>query len=214
MKRIMLLVTIVLAGKQGSTQATGSVPAALLLPDSVCWLVVDEVPLRSNSALSANCRAAYQTGGQLLAGFSFYGNNRFRYFHQLTIYGYLTETQSTTVVEGEILVKEEEGCSFFVTRADRGECRVRRNGITSVDTFSRAVLAKRFSTVYLWRESGLADSRESTYLFLVDLKKHPQADLQHPETIEPAWISRFHISSLPFSLPGLVSGNSSVVSNN
>lgn len=214
MKRIMLLVTIVLAGKQGSTQATGSVPAALLLPDSVCWLVVDEVPLRSNPALSANCGNAYQTGGTLQAGFVFLGNNRFRYFHQLAIYGYLTETQSTTVVEGEILMKEENGSSCFVTHADRGECRVRRNGITSVDTLSRAMLATRFSTTYLWQESGSEDSKESMYLFLVDLKKHPKADPQHPETIEPAWVSRFHTSSLPFSLMSPVSGNSSIVSNN
>ena len=42
-------------------------------------------------------------------------------------------------------------------------------------------------------EDVLKDDPNNVYLLSVDLKKHPDVDVHNPQTIDPSWVSKFHI---------------------
>ncbi len=197
MKWIMLLATILLPWKRGNSQVADSVPAALLLANGKCWLATSEVPLRATNCGPGGWRDGYASGGRLQAAFRFLPNNRFSLTISLQMSGYSGETVSVTEVEGEALVGANGKQAILQTRATAGVYRVTRDGNTSLRDIPAGELTNRFSTTYFWQRYQMQGECENAYLFLVDLQKHPLVDPQRPETVDPTWISRFHLSNDP-----------------
>ena len=42
-------------------------------------------------------------------------------------------------------------------------------------------------------EASFADDPQHIYLLMVDLEEHPLVDIHDPKTIDPSWVSKFHI---------------------
>jgi len=56
-----------------------------------------------------------------------------------------------------------------------------------------ADLQNQLSNTYLWEKTKLKDDPNNVYMLVIDLDEHPGIDLNHPQNIDPSWISKFHI---------------------
>ena len=104
------------------------------------------------------------------------------------------DNEAWTQVEGTVeFTKDAKGQSIFITKAEKGTYRTTRNGATSSRPISKDELEGRHSCTYLWEKANLKDDPNNVYLLMVDLEEHPGIDLKSPKSIDPSWVSKFHI---------------------
>jgi hypothetical protein len=54
-------------------------------------------------------------------------------------------------------------------------------------------LEGQHSCTFLWEKIKPGDDPNNIYLLMGDMEQHPQVDLNDPKSIDPAWVSKFHI---------------------
>ena len=192
MKKLSLLIAIAVV-VSFSTKAQ-QVPQSVLTNDSTYWTITT---LSTINYVNTTPGAYYNTtksGGGMIVKFRFKDNNRYEFQLYVQVNSYGTETETWTDLEGTVEFKnDDKGQQVFTTKAEKGIYRIIKNGVTTSRPIAANELAEQHSNTYLWEKTMLADDPNNIYLLMIDLDAHPEADINNPKTIDPSWISKFHI---------------------
>jgi hypothetical protein len=176
------------------TTSANDVPTELLTNDSTFWSISTLSNVKYVNTTSGPNYGTYTHGGGMLVKFKFLKGNRFefRLYVQANTYGTMTETW--TEFSGTVeFKKDEKGQNIFITNAEKGVYRTSKNGTNTSRAIPDADLKGQHSGKYLWEKTTFADDPNNIYMLTVDLEKYPQADINNPKTIDPTWVSKFHI---------------------
>jgi hypothetical protein len=193
MKKILVLACL-LAGLSGFAQTTNTVPSELLTDDSTYWSITTVSTVNYVNTTPGAYYNTTKSGGGMIVKFKFLNNNRYQFqlYVQANTYG--IENETWTDVEGTVeFTKDDKGQDIFKTKAEKGIYRIIRNGQTTTRAITQDELQGQHSSTYLWEKTHLRDDVNNVYLLMVDLKKHPNADVHNPQSIDPSWVSKFHI---------------------
>jgi sarcosine oxidase delta subunit len=199
MKILFLILSISLSvasfGQTGAQRAlVNTVPVELITDDSTFWTVSTVSTVGYVNTTPGPNYNSYQSGGGMLVKFRFKKNNRFEFqlYVQANTYG--TMTEAWTHVEGSVeFTKDAKGQSVFITKAEKGTYRTTKMGKTNTRPVPQSDLNAQHSNTYLWEKTNFADDTRHTYLLVVDMDAHPEVDLNNPKSIDPSWVSKFHI---------------------
>ena len=170
------------------------VPEQVLTNDSTYWTISTLSSINYVNTTPGAYYNTYKSGGGMIVKFRFKENNRFEFQLYVQVNSYGTETETWTQVEGAVeFKKDQKGQQVFTTKAERGVYRIIKNGVTTSRPISADELAGQHSNRYLWEKTTLKDDPNNIYLLMVDLDAHPEADVNNPKTIDPSWVSKFHI---------------------
>jgi len=136
----------------------------------------------------------YKSGGGMIVKFKFKPGNRYEFMLYVQANSYGTDTETWTHCEGSVeFTKDARNQNIFITRAEKGTYRIIKNGRTTTRPISDSELKGQHSCTYLWEKTTLANDPDNIYLLTVDMEAHPGADVNNPTTIDPSWVSKFHI---------------------
>lgn len=197
MKKIFLFAAIIMSlqsfSQAGRTTAT-AVPYEVLTNDSTYWTISTLSSINYVNTTPGAYFNTYKSGGGMIVKFKFKPGNRFEFMLYVQANTYGTDTETWTQVEGNVeFKKDSKGQNIFVTKADKGTYRIIKNGQTTSRPVSKSELEGQHSCTYLWEKTMFADDPRNIYLLMVDLEEHPYADVTKPGSIQPAWVSKFHI---------------------
>ena len=196
MKKIFFLLCSVIAiGSYSQTATTAStVPAELLTNDSTWWMISTVSTIGYVNTTSGPNYNSYKSGGGMIVKFKFKENGRYEFLLYVQANTYGMDNEAWTQVEGTVeFTKDVKGQSIFITNAEKGTYRTTRNGYSSSRPIPKNELEGQHSCTYLWEKANLKDDPNNTYLLIVDLEEHPNIDLKNPGTIDPSWVSKFHV---------------------
>ena len=196
MKKIFFLLSSVIAiGSYAQTPtAANTVPAELLTNDSTWWMISTVSTIGYVNTTSGPDYNSYKGGGGMIVKFKFKENGRYEFLLYVQTNTYGMDNEAWTQVEGTVeFTKDAKGQSIFITKAEKGTYRTTRNGYTSSRPIPKNELEGQHSCTYLWEKANLKDDPNNTYLLIVDLEEHPNIDLKNPGTIDPSWVSKFHV---------------------
>jgi len=196
MKKIFFLLSSVIAiGSYAQTPtAANTVPAELLTNDSTWWMISTVSTIGYVNTTSGPNYNSYKSGGGMIVKFKFKENGRYEFLLYVQANTYGMDNEAWTQVEGTVeFTKDAKGQSIFITKAEKGTYRTTRNGYTSSRPIPKNELEGQHSCTYLWEKANLKDDPNNTYLLMVDLEEHPNIDLKNPGTIDPSWVSKFHV---------------------
>jgi hypothetical protein len=196
MKKIFLLLSIVIAASScAQNSATiSTVPAELITDDSTHWMISTVSTVGYVNTTSGPNYNSYKSGGGMIVKFKFKKNGRFEFLLYVQANTYGMDNEAWTSVEGTVEFKKDaKGQQVFVTKAEKGTYRVTRNGSTTSRAIPKNELEGQHSCTFLWERTKLKDDPNHIYLLVVDLEQHPDIDLGDPRSIDPSWVSKFHI---------------------
>jgi hypothetical protein len=196
MKKIFfLLSSVITIGSYAQTPRSAStVPGELLTNDSTWWMISTVSTIGYVNTTSGPNYNSYKSGGGMIVKFKFKENGRYEFLLYVQANTYGMDDEAWTQVEGTVeFTKDAKGQSIFITKAEKGTYRTTRNGYTSSRPIPKNELEGQHSCTYLWEKANLKDDPNNTYLLMVDLEEHPNIDLKDPRTIDPSWVSKFHI---------------------
>ena len=202
MKRLALFFSMALifdANAQQSTyapsnMANAEVPVQVLTDDSTYWTITTLSNVAYRNTTPGAYQNTYKSGGGMIVKFRFMegGFYEFMLYVQANTYG--IENETWTHVEGTVeFGKDSKGKPIFHTHARKGVYRINKNGQVSSRAIPETELKDQHSNTYLWDKWDNPDDPLRDYLLMIDLDAHPKVDLDNPSTIDPAWISKFHI---------------------
>jgi hypothetical protein len=170
------------------------VPESVITNDSTYWTISTLSSINYVNTTPGAYYNTYKSGGGMIVKFRFKENNRFEFQLYVQVNSYGTETETWTQVEGTVdFKKDEKGQQVFTTKAEKGVYRIIKNGVTTSRPIPQNELAGQHSNTYLWEKTTLKEDPNNIYLLMVDLDAHPEADINNPKTIDPSWVSKFHI---------------------
>ena len=196
MKKIFFLLSsvIAIASYAQTPTAANTVPAELLTNDSTWWMISTVSTIGYVNTTSGPDYNSYKSGGGMIVKFKFKENGRYEFLLYVQANTYGMDNEAWTQVEGTVeFTKDAKGQSIFITKAEKGTYRTTRNGYTSSRPIPKNELEGQHSCTYLWEKANLKDDPNNTYLLMVDLEEHPNIDLKNPGTIDPSWVSKFHV---------------------
>jgi sarcosine oxidase delta subunit len=205
MKILFFVVSIVIAAcsygqdsKQkmaaSTTAGLNTVPAEVITDDSTFWTISTVSTIGYVNTTPGADYNTYRSGGGMLVKFKFKKNNRFEFRLYVQANAYGTASEAWTHVEGTVeFTKDEKGQNIFITKAERGTYRTSKNGSVNSRAIPADELKAQHSNTYLWEKTTFPDDPQNIYLLTVDLDAHPEADINNPKTIDPSWVSKFHI---------------------
>ncbi len=170
------------------------VPEGLITGDSISWMISTVSTMGYvNTTPGANYNT-YKSGGGMIVRFKFSKDGTYRFQMYLQANSYGVDTETWTDCEGTVeFFRNSKGHQFMRTRALKGTYRIARNGNTTTRPVPASDLANQHSNTYICELTLLKDDPVNEYFLLVDLDAHPTASLDNPATIQPDWVSRFHI---------------------
>lgn len=170
------------------------VPSELLTSDSVYWAITTLSTVSYTNTTAGAYYGTTKSGGGMIVKFKFKKDNRFEFLLYVQANTYGIDNEAWTQVEGTVeFTKDAKGQQVFTTRAEKGTYRVTRNGSTTMRAIPGNELMTTHSNTYLWEETMFNDDPDNIYLLMVDLDAHPDADINNPKTIDPSWVTKFHI---------------------
>lgn len=174
-----------------------SVPRELLTDDSTYWTISTVSSAGYVNKTPGSDYSNYKSGGGMIVKFKFTQQGRFKFLLYVQANTYGTDTETRTEVEGSVeFTKDIKGQDVFITHAEKGTCSITKNGVTTSRPVPEDELKRQHSSTYLWEKFDFPDDPSHTYLLVVDLKKYPQADVNRPGSIDPSWVSKFHIPGI------------------
>jgi len=196
MKKIIIVLSALVAISSCAQKAPAirSVPDELITNDSTYWMISTVSSVGYVNTTNGPNYNSYKSGGGMIVKFKFKENGRFEFLLYVQANTYGMDNEAWTQVEGTVeFKKDEKGQQIFVTKADKGTYRVTRNGSTSSRPVPKEDLEGQHSCTFLWEKTRLADDPNHIYLLVVDMEQHPDIDLTNPKSIDPSWVSKFHI---------------------
>jgi hypothetical protein len=171
-----------------------AVPKELITNDSTYWTISTVSTINYVNTSSGPYYGTTVNGGGMIVKFKFLPNNRFRFQLYVQANSYNIRSETWTDVEGSVsFTKDAKGQNVFITKAEKGIYRINNNGKITNRAITDAELKDTHSATYLWEKTMLKDDPKNVYLLVIDMEKHPDADANNPKTIDPSWISKFHI---------------------
>jgi hypothetical protein len=193
-KAIVCLCLFLSLGSFAQSKSGDTVPAELLTNDSTDWTISTISTINYVNTQPGAYYGTTTSGGGMLVKFKFLPGNRYHFQLYVQANSYGTRTETWTEVEGTVLfTKDEKGQNIFITKAEKGLYRIYNNGKSTQRAITAEELKGQHSSRYIWQKTMLKDDAQNIYLLMVDLKAHPDADVNHPQTIDPSWVSKFHI---------------------
>lgn len=183
-----------LPGKAATPAVINTIPAEVITDDTTFWTISTVSTVGYVNTTSGPNYNTYTSGGGMLVKFNFKKNNRFEFqlYVQANTYGLMNE--AWTHVEGTVeFTKDAKGQNIFITKAEKGTYRTNRGGTVNSRPIPQNELKGQHSCTFLWEKTMLKDDPNNIYLLTVDLEQHPGADINTPGTIDPSWVSKFHI---------------------
>ncbi len=196
MKKIFLCLLIAVSSVSyaQTIQAKSTVPAELITNDSTYWMISTVSTVGYVNTTAGPDYNSYKSGGGMIVKFKFKPANRFEFLLYVQANTYGIDNEAWTQVEGTVeFRKDEKGQNIFITHAEKGTYRVTRNGSTSSRAIPKNELEGQHSCTFLWEKTKLTSDPDHIYLLMVDMEQHPNIDLKNPESIDPLWVSKFHI---------------------
>jgi hypothetical protein len=196
MKKIFFVLSIALTINScaQTTKSTSTVPAELITNDSTYWMISTVSSVGYVNTASGPNYNSYKSGGGMIVKFKFKENGRFEFLLYVQANTYGIDNETWTQVEGTVEFKKDaKGQQVFVTKAEKGTYRVTKNGSTSSRPIPKNELDGQHSCTFLWEKTSLANDPNNIYLLTVDMEQHPNIDLNDPKSIDPSWVSKFHI---------------------
>jgi len=195
MKQVILSLLLILSARLlAQTKNPDTVPKELLTNDSTYWTIST---LSTISYVNTQPGAYYgstTSGGGMLVHFKFLPNNRYKFQLYVQANTYNIRSESWTEVEGTVTFsKDSKGQDIFITKAEKGTYRWYNNGSINQRAITAEELKKQQSASYLWQKTTLKNDPNNLYLLMVNLKDHPDADVKKAGSIDPSWVSKFHI---------------------
>ena len=177
-----------------SVRTVNGTPESLLTDNGTHWTISTVSTMGYVNTTPGAYYNTYKSGGGMLVKFKFLPGNRYEFMLYVQVNTYGIDTETWTSVEGTTeFTKDEKGQPVLITRAQKGTYRITKNGSTTSRPIAVNELEGQHSCRYLWERTTLKDDPKNTYLLLVDLEQHPNADVNTPGTIQPDWVSKFHI---------------------
>lgn len=174
-----------------------AVPDEVITNDSTAWTISTISSTGYVNQTPGPYYNTYKSGGGMLVKFNFKKNGRYTFMLYVQANTYGTDTETWTQVEGTVTFKKDaKGQDIFITKAEKGTYRVTKNGNTTSRPIPAAELAGQHSQQFLWQRTTFKDDPNHIYLLMVDLEVHPEADVNKPGSIQPDWVSRFHIPAV------------------
>ncbi|MBL7697387.1 MAG: hypothetical protein JNK79_04495 [Chitinophagaceae bacterium] len=193
MKSLLIFILMSVAAA-GAAQTVNTVPSSVITSDSTYWMISTVSTMGYVNTTPGAYYNTYKSGGGMIVKFKFRENNRFEFQLYVQVNTYGIENETWTQIEGTVeFKKDEKGQQVFTTKAEKGVYRINKNGAVSSRAVTGSELKSQHSNTYLWERTTLADDPKNVYLLMVDLDAHPEADINNPKTIDPSWVSKFHI---------------------
>jgi hypothetical protein len=200
MKRFLFalsLLTCLQSFAQQNDNATGNLngtPVSLLTDNDTHWTISTVSTMGYVNTTPGAYYNTYKSGGGMLVKFKFLSGNRYQFMLYVQVNTYGIETETWTSLEGTTeFTKDDKGQQVLITKPQKGTYRITKNGSTTTRPIAANELQGQHSGRYLWERTTMKDDPNNTYLLLVDLKKHPNADVNKAGSIERDWVSKFHI---------------------
>jgi hypothetical protein len=172
----------------------GETPAALLTDANTYWTISTVSSVGYVNTAPGISYNSYKSGGGMIVKFKFLKDNRFEFLLYVQANTYGTDTETWTQVNGTVVFsKDTRGQQVFTTRAEKGVYRIIKNGAITLRVIPESELKNQHSNTYLWERTSFPNDPDHDYLLTVDMDAHPGADLNQPATINPSWVSKFHI---------------------
>lgn len=195
MKKLILAICVLVSlSGVAQTKSGSEVPKELITNDSTYWTIST---LSNISYVNTTPGAYYGTttnGGGMIVHFKFLPNNRYIFQLYVEVNTYNLRNTSWTQIEGSVtFTQDEKGQNIFITKAEKGAYRMSKNGNNTSRPVTTEELKNQHSGRYLWEKTKLKDDPNNIYLLMVDLKAHPDADINKSGSIDPSWVSKFHI---------------------
>ncbi len=179
-----------------SFSQTSTVPDELITNSDTYWTISTLSTVGYVNTTPGPNYNTYKSGGGMLVKFKFLKNGRFSFQLYVQANSYGTETETWTEVEGTVtFTRDAKNQPIFITKAEKGIYRINKNGQLTSRAIPDEELKGQHSCTYLWEKTTLANDPKHIYLLVVDLEQHPGADVSNPSTIDPSWVSKFHIPS-------------------
>lgn len=192
-----MLIAMSLVSLHGMAQTSArlkTVPDEVITNDSTAWTISTLSSVGYVNNTPGPYYNTYKSGGGMLVKFNFKKNGRFTFMLYVQANTYGTDTETWTQVDGTVEFKKDaKGQDIFVTKAEKGTYRVTKNGISTSRPIPKNELAGQHSQKFLWQKTTFKDDPNNIYLLMVDLEEHPEADVNKPGSIQPEWVSKFHI---------------------
>lgn len=194
MKSTLFLLLIMMMMRNGYAQTANRVPAELLTNDTTFWTISTISTIGYVNTTSGPNYNSYKSGGGMIVKFKFKPNGRYEFMLYVQTNTYNIENETWTHTEGTVAFsKDAKGQPIMITHAEKGTYRMNQNGKATARAVSKEELEGQHSCTYLWEKTSLANDPNNIYLLMVDLEKYPGADVNKPGTIDPSWVSKFHI---------------------
>lgn len=182
------------AAKAAQKIIESTVPDEVITDDSTYWTISTVSTIGYVNTTPGPNYNTYRSGGGMIVKFRFKKNNRFEFMLYVQANTYGTATEAWTSFEGTVeFTKDDKGQNVFITKAEKGTYRTVKNGVTQSRPIPDNELKTQHSNKYLWEKTTFPDDAQHIYLLVVDMDAHPGVDINNPKTIDPSWVSKFHI---------------------
>lgn len=203
MKKVLLfcglILPVLLSAQVNRTSADKNmfripVPDGVITNDTTYWTISTVSTMGYvNTTPGANYNT-YKSGGGMIVRFQFRKDGTYRFLMYLQANSYGVDTETWTDCEGTVeFFRNSKGHQFMRTKALKGTYRITRNGTTTTRPIPVSDLSNQHSNTYICEQTLFKDDPVNEYFLLVDLDAHPTATLDNPSSIQPDWVSRFHI---------------------
>ena len=170
------------------------VPADVLTNDSTHWTISTLSTIGYVNTTPGPNFNSYKSGGGMIVKFRFKEGGTFEFILYIQANTYGIDTETWTQFEGTVeFFKNEKGHNFMRTYANKGTYRITKNGQTTTRPIPVSDLKAQHSNTYIWERTTLKDDANNDYLLMVDLDAHPNAAIDKAGSIDPSWVSKFHI---------------------
>lgn len=172
-----------------------TVPDDVITNDSSYWTISIMSTVGYTNTTPGAYYNTYKSAGGMIVKFKFTKDNRYQFLLYVQSNSYNIDIETWTQVEGSVtFMKDAKGQQIFKTTAEKGIYRIIKNGQTTMRPITDKELKENHSATYLWEQTMFNDDPQNIYLLMVNLNDHPTADVSDPKTIDPSWVSKFHIS--------------------
>lgn len=170
------------------------VPAEAITDDSTHWTITTLSTIGYVNTNPGPYYNNYKSGGGMIVKFKFKPGGLFEFMLYVQANTYGTDTETWTHFEGTVeFFKNEKGHNFLRTHAAKGTYRITKNGQTTTRPIPVSDLKAQHSNTYIWERTTLKDDTKNDYFLMVDLDAHPNAAIDKAGSIDPSWVSKFHI---------------------
>ncbi|WP_153799642.1 hypothetical protein [Foetidibacter luteolus] len=170
------------------------VPAEMLTAEGKYWTIGTISSVYFHNTSSGAYYDYVRNGGGVVVFFKFKPGGYFENLVYVVANSYGTSTETWTSIEGTVEFTQKQGKDVFITHANKGIYRIRKNVEQSSRPVPVADLKDQHSNTFLYAPWENDEDPNRTYTLMLNLDWYPQVDLNDLDnTVKPEWVNKFHI---------------------